>query len=134
LTEEVETLNQETFKPHFVMPLKYEINAGLHHTLDDGTPIWIMDYKEYHEEENYFKAKPTSVDAFKQIGFDLKWDDEKHMAYYKVQGPQDQITAILAAEFLARSIIGTMCFNDLIAMFIKQFADSGGKLGLDHPP
>ena len=56
------------------------------------------------------------------------------MAYYKFQGPQDQITAILAAEFLGRSIIGTMCFNDLIAILTKKFADLGGKMSLDHPP
>ena len=126
-------MGEEQVKPQFILPMKYEITVGLHHVLDDGTPIWLMDYKEYHEEENYFKAKPASVDTFKQMGFDLKWDDEKFMAYYKVQGPQDQITAILAAEFLGRSVIGTMCFNDLIAVLIKQFADLGGKMGLDHP-
>jgi len=122
-------MGEEQVKPQFILPMKYEITVGLHHVLDDGTPLWVMDYKEYHEEENYFKAKPTSVETFKQIGFDLKWDDENHMAYYKAQGPQDQITAILAAEFLGRSIIGTMCFNDLIAILMKKFADSGIKLG-----
>jgi len=125
--------SQETSKTQFLMPMKYEITVGLHHILDDGTPIWLMDYKEYHEEESYFKAKPASVDAFKQIGFDLKWDDENHMAYYKVQGPQDQITAILAAEFLGRSVIGTMCFNDLIGLMITKFASLGGKMSLNHP-
>jgi len=116
-----------------MMPIRYEINAGQCHITDDGTPIWIIDYKEYFTEEIYFKAKPDSVKTYNQIGFNLKWDDETFMASFKAQGPQDQITAILASEFLGRSIIGTLCFNDLIGLMITKLTDLGGKIAIDQP-
>ena len=109
-------------KHEVIMPLRYEIHAGRTHFLDDGTPIWKVEYTEYHDEDDYFKAKPDSVRTFNMLGWQMEWDDENFSASFKRQGPRDQITALVAGEFLGRSVIGTMCFNDLLAAMLQKYA------------
>ena len=115
------------------MPFRYEINVGRIHTLDDGTDIWKIDYKEYHDKETYFKVKPGSDETFTKLGFKLKWGDEDFSASYTIQGPEEQITTMLAAEFLGRSPLGTKCFNDLMASMVEKLSELGAKVGPDTP-
>lgn len=109
-------------KHEVIMPMRYEIHAGRTHFLDDGTPIWKVEYTEYHNEEDYIKAKPDSVKIFNTLGFPMEWDDENFSASFNRQGPRDLITSIIAGEFLGRSVLGTMCFNDLLAAMLTKYA------------
>jgi len=111
-----------------VMPIRYEIKTGRSHTLDDGTPIWKLHYTEYHDEEDYFKAKSDSVELFKQLEWNATFNDEAFSVTYNIQGPRDMVTNILASEFLGRSQLGAMTFIDLLSALIHQSAASGQKV------
>ena len=114
-------------KMEMVMPIGYEINARQSHFTEDGKPIWAIDYKEYHTEEGYEKAKPDSVELFDKMGFGVLFNDEEKSASWKIQGPKYQIVNMLAAEFLAISSIGEMPIKDLLGTLMNALGQSGFK-------
>lgn len=109
------------------MPIGYDIKAYLSHLLEDDTEQWILEYKEFHTEEDYKLAKPDSVELFEKIGFDVTWDDEEKSASWKLQGPKYQIVNMLAGEFLGISSLGEMPLKDLLGTLMNALAQSGFK-------
>jgi len=110
-------------KHKLFMPMRYEISSGRIRFSDDGTPIWDLKYKEYHDEKDYFAAKPDSIDAFFNLGLKAIFNDEDFSIEYEVQGPREKITSMLASEFLGRSPFGDLTFNDLMAGILQKFSE-----------
>ena len=111
-----------------VMPIGYEIDARQSHFLDDGTPIWILDYKEYHSEKNYKRAKADSIKVFEKLGVKCEFNDEEKSWFYNIQGPKYRITNTLAGEFLGISSLGEMPLKDLMGTLMFALAQSGFKV------
>ena len=108
-----------------VMPNGYEIETHHLHTLEDGTEIWELKYKEFFTEEDYNRAAEPSKKAFKNVTHSYKFDDENHTFSYEVTGPRVQILSVLDGEFLGISPVGTMCFKDLLASVSAKLISSG---------
>lgn len=114
-------------KTELVMPIRYEIDARQSHFLDDGTPIWILDYKEYHSENDYERAKADSVKVFEKLGVKCEFNDEERSWAYNIQGPKYRITNTLAGEFLGISSLGEMPLKDLMGTLMYALAQAGFK-------
>ena len=111
-----------------VMPIGYNIKVRQSHFLEDGTPIWILDYTEYHTEEGYKKSYSDSKEIFQKAEFPMKFNDDDKSASYEMQGPKYQIVNVLAGEFLAISSIGEMALKDLLATLTNALVQSGFKI------
>ena len=107
------------------MPNGYEIETHHLKTLEDGTEIWVLRYKEFFTEEKYNRAVEPSKKAFKNLTHPHKFDDENHTFSYEVTGPRAQILSVLAGEFLGISPVGTMCFKDLLASVSAKLISNG---------
>ncbi len=102
-----------------ILPNGYDIETHHLHTLEDGTEIWSLKYKEFFTEENYKRGVEPTKKQFKNITQHWIFDDKKHTVSYDIQGPRNQILGTLAGEFLGVSSVGTMTFSDLlIAVFV----------------
>ena len=109
------------------MPIGYEIKAYQSHLLEDESAQWILEYKEFHTEEDYKLAKPDSEEIFKKMGFNVIWDDEEKSVSWKLQGPKYMIVNMLAGEFLGISSLGEMPLKDLLGTLMTALAQSGFK-------
>ena len=109
------------------MPIGYDIKAYQSFFEEDGSAQWILEYKEFHTEEDYKLAKPDSEKMFKKIGFEVSWDDEEKSVFWKLQGPKYQIVNMLAGEFLGISSLGEMPLKDLLGTLMNALAQSGFK-------
>ena len=115
-------------KTELVMPIRYEIDARQSHFLDDGTPIWVLNYKEYHSEKDYERAKSDSVKAFEKLGIKCEFNDEESSWAFNIQGPKYRIMNSLAGEFLGISSLGEMPLKDLLGTVMYALAQAGVKL------
>ena len=113
------------------MPIRYEIDARQSHFLEDGTPIWILNYKEYHSEKDYKMAKADSIKVFEKLGLKLEFNDEERSWAYNIQGPKYRITNTLAGEFLGISSLGEMPLKDLMGTLMFALAQAGFKVPTD---
>lgn len=109
------------------MPIGYEIKAYQSHFLEDKTEQWILEYKEFHTEEDYKLAKPDSEEIFKKLDFNVTWNDEEKSVSWKLQGPKYQIVNMLAGEFLGISSLGEMPLKDLLGTLMNALAQAGVK-------
>ena len=110
------------------MPIGYDINVRQSHFLEDGTPIWVLNYKEYHTEKGYNESKPDSEEVFQKMEVSMKFNDEEKSVSWDIQGPRYQIVNTLAGEFLAISSLGEMPIKDILATLMMALAHSGLKL------
>ena len=113
------------------MPIRYEIDARQSHFLDDGTPIWILNYKEYHSEKDYKRAKADSIKVFEQLGVKFEFNDDEWSWAFNIQGPKYRITNTLAGEFLGISSLGEMPLKDLLGTVMFALAQAGFKVPTD---
>ena len=119
-------------KAELVMPIGYEIDARQFHVIEDGTPIWVLKYKEYHTKENYKRANEDSVKLFDNLGIRVEFNDQECSLSYSLQGPKYQITNALAGEFLGISSLGEMPLKDVLGTVMFALAQAGVKLPKDE--
>ena len=113
------------------MPIRYEIDARQSHFLDDGTPIWVLNYKEYHSEKDYERAKSDSVKVFEKLGVKCEFNDEEWSWAFNLQGPKYRILNSLAGQFLGISSLGEMPLKDVLGTVMFALAQAGYKPPLE---
>lgn len=104
-----------------IIPDGYEIKTRHLHTLEDGTEIWVLKYKEFYTEEDYKRCEDLTKKMLSKKLKQYKFDDTNHTFSYELQGPRGQILSVLAGEFLSVSSFGTTTFKDLMAIFATKY-------------